>query len=157
LLDTIDLESVLVCLQEARVQLHTLRTTAPVAVVDALDARLQMRYLFLQAIDQSQFIQEPEKIRGAWAQLTNLVVTNKAALAARGKPVPDSFSAKLQRKLASTAPPRPIVQLSFEDSWGHMTQLFNNALEAVDVLNYTDSLCLTVRKFRLPLATSPPF
>jgi hypothetical protein len=109
-----------------------------------------MRYLFLQAIDHSQYIQEPERIRGPWAELNNLLITSKAALSTRGSPVPDSFSAKLQRKLASTAPPRPIVQLSFEDAWGHMTRLFKDALEAVDVLNYTNSLCLTVRNIQMP-------
>jgi hypothetical protein len=61
-----------------------------------------------------------------------------------GKPVDDSFSAKLQRKLASTVPPRPIVQLSFEDAFGHLSRLFKDGLEVIGVLDYTDPQCLQV-------------
>lgn len=61
-----------------------------------------------------------------------------------GKPVPEAFSAKLQRKLASTMPPRPIVQTSFEDAFANLTRMISDGIEVVGVLNYTDSICLQV-------------
>ena len=61
-----------------------------------------------------------------------------------GRDVPEAVSVKLQRQLASTMPPRPIIQLSFEESMGHLTRLAQDALEVGDVLDYKDSQSLQV-------------
>lgn len=61
-----------------------------------------------------------------------------------GTPVAECFSAKLQRRLASTMPPRPIVQLSFEDTYSHLKRLFVDGIEVTDVLKYSDSQSLLV-------------
>jgi hypothetical protein len=47
-----------------------------------------------------------------------------------GKPVPDSFSTKIQRKLASTVPPRPIVDLAFSSAIEKLQQLCTDCSEA---------------------------
>ncbi|PHH90179.1 hypothetical protein CDD83_4338 [Cordyceps sp. RAO-2017] len=39
-------------------------------------------------------------------------------------------------------PPRPIVQLSFDDAFGHLSRLCKDGSEVVGVLDYTDSQCL---------------
>ena len=59
------------------------------------------------------------------ASITNINDTHSL-----GKPVPDSFSTKIQRKLASTVPPRPIVELAFKDALQHLTQLCTDCEEA---------------------------
>lgn len=46
------------------------------------------------------------------------------------KLVPESFSPKIQRTLASTVPPRPIVNFSFEDACEKLSQLCADCEEA---------------------------
>lgn len=50
-------------------------------------------------------------------------------------------------------PPRPIVQLSFEEAYSHFRRLSVDGIEVVDVLRYADSQSLLVRAklFLLPL------
>lgn len=59
-------------------------------------------------------------------------------------PVPEACSAKLQRKLASTTPPRPIVQLKFADALQHLKHFCRDGAEAIDVLKSADSQSLLV-------------
>lgn len=47
-----------------------------------------------------------------------------------GKIVPGSFSTKMQRRLASTVPPRPIVELDFKDALEKLRQLCIDCKEA---------------------------
>lgn len=68
-----------------------------------------------------------------------------------GKPVPDSFSVKVQRKLASTVPPRPIVIVSQERAFAHLERLCRDAAAAVDVFEYYDSHSLFVRTKVVPI------
>ena len=44
------------------------------------------------------------------------------------------FSAKIQRRLASNIPPRPIVDVSFDDSYEYLNQLCQNEKEVYRVL-----------------------
>lgn len=68
---------------------------------------------------------------------------------ALGTPVPEAFSTKIQRRLASTMPPRPIVRLSFEEAYSHSKRLIADGQEVTSVLEFTDSQSLLVRE--------PPF
>lgn len=52
------------------------------------------------------------------------------------KPVPDSFSEKIQRRLASTVPPKPMVELSFEDAFAKLTQMCKDCEEAAKILEF---------------------
>ncbi len=47
-----------------------------------------------------------------------------------GQVVPAAFSAKMQRRLASTVPPRPIVELDFQDALAKLQQLCIDCQEA---------------------------
>ncbi len=64
------------------------------------------------------------------------------------KAVPSSFSVKIQRKLASTVPPRPIVQVGQEAAFDHLDRLCKDAAVAVEVLNYYDSHSLMVCPYK---------
>lgn len=61
-----------------------------------------------------------------------------------GKRVPDAFSQKIQRKLASTLPPRPIVAVSLEDALAHLTRLCEDAIDLKELLDYRGSYNLKV-------------
>ncbi|CAI6328750.1 unnamed protein product [Periconia digitata] len=47
-----------------------------------------------------------------------------------GKPVPSAFSTKIQRRLASTVPPRPIAEVAFKDAMKTFRQLCTDCQEA---------------------------
>jgi len=63
-----------------------------------------------------------------------------------GIAVPEAFSAKIQRRLASTMPPRAIVQLSFDETYANLKRLIADGQEVTDVLDYSDSQSLLVSR-----------
>lgn len=62
-----------------------------------------------------------------------------------GKPVSEAFSTSVQRKLASQVPPRPIVELSFEDAVSSLKKLCVEGKDMLKVLKYQGSTNLVVR------------
>ncbi|QPH06146.1 hypothetical protein C2857_004411 [Epichloe festucae Fl1] len=116
-------------------------SSIPDDMADALVSRLDLRSVFLTATKSPQHMKEPSKAKAPWDEalqiLPRLSSTHSLASA-----VDDAFSMKLQRKLASTVPPRPIVQLNFDDAFGHLSRLFRDGSEVIGVLEYTDSQCL---------------
>jgi len=96
------------------------------AIRKAIITRLHFRKDFLTALDLDCPLDHLSKY---WppvlANIPNITSTH-----ALGKIVPDSFSTKIQRKLASTVPPRPIVDLAFKDALEKLTQLCTDCEEA---------------------------
>jgi hypothetical protein len=86
-------------------------------------------------------------VRTVWEELSRTLPELKTSHQL-GKPVPESFSIKLQRKLASTVPPRPMVNVSFEDAFEHLERLCQDGVTASEVMNYHDSHSLMVRLSR---------
>ncbi|KAI1031705.1 hypothetical protein LB504_000666 [Fusarium proliferatum] len=141
LLAEIQPQAIRQAIQEARDLLSTLSTGVSDGLREALDQRLQLRLYFLDATECPKYVKEPDVARKPWLEGLKVLPAIKSSHTL-GKPVDEAFSAKLQRKLASTMPPRPIVQLKFEDAYGHLSRLFTDGVELIDVLNYTDSQCL---------------
>ncbi|KAK2600103.1 N-alpha-acetyltransferase, non-catalitic subunit [Conoideocrella luteorostrata] len=110
-------------------------------VAHALISRLDLRSVFLTATESPQYMKEPLKARESWDKAVKILSQIKSTNPL-GTAVDDAFSNKLQRKLASTMPPRPIVQLKFDDAFGHLSRLFKDGSEVIGVLEYTDSQCL---------------
>ncbi|UKZ80464.1 hypothetical protein TrVFT333_008225 [Trichoderma virens FT-333] len=126
---------------EAMAALKSQRGSVPDNLVDALLLRLELRHIFLDAVECPKHMKEPDLAKKPWREgLAILPALNKSHSLA--SPVDEAFSAKLQRKLASTMPPRPIVQLEFDVAFGHLKGLFEDGLELIDVLHYRDSQCL---------------
>lgn len=128
---------------DARELLRSLRGQGKDDLLDALEARVHFRDVFLSATECPQHIKKPDLARAPWEEGLSLLRLIKESHSL-GKAVEEAFSAKLQRKLASTNPPRPIVQLSFDDAYDHLSRLFEDGQDVIDVLNYTDSQCLQV-------------
>ena len=85
----------------------------------ALLARLEFRKNFLSALDIEC---ATDHLAGYWPPIQS----NMQAIHSShelGKPVEDAFSTKIQRRLASTVPPRPIVMLEFKDAFEKLKQL----------------------------------
>ncbi|KAG6021881.1 hypothetical protein E4U41_002371 [Claviceps citrina] len=116
-------------------------SSMPDGVADALVSRLHLRNVFLDATESPQYMKEPSKARAPWDEALQ-ILPRIGTTHSLGTAVDDAFSSKLQRKLASTMPPRPIVQLKFDDAFGHLSRLFKDGAEVIGVLDYTDSQCL---------------
>ncbi|KAJ2989021.1 hypothetical protein NUW58_g3676 [Xylaria curta] len=125
-------------LQDAVTELDALKDTFPREICIALISRLQLRIEFLDAVDLSVIRNDTsERPKLPWVRMRHLIddIEKQHGL---GKLVPEAFSTKLQRRLASTMPPRPMVKLSFEESIAHFKRFFQNGNEVIDVLQYTD-------------------
>lgn len=101
---------------------------------DAITSRLIFRREFLLALAHDADILQ-NKSTGYFAsclsQLSSL--TKSVSL---GKPVSDAFSVKIQRRLASTVPPRPMVKVSFEDALAHLRRLCRDAIDLQELVEY---------------------
>jgi hypothetical protein len=124
-------------------------------VTDALGNRLRFRKEFLCAVrmadsqalfdwicqnDQAAPSKETEEnpMVQQWKELL-VCLDNVKSSTSLGNAGPSAFSVKLQRKLATTVPPRPIVQIGKEAAFDHLEQLCRHGSGAVEVLNLEDS------------------
>ena len=108
----------------------------------ALISRLELRSRLLTAVEVASS-RTSAALRTVWTNVNSCIPRIKSSVGL-GKPVPESFSVKIQRKLASTAPPRPIVQLSQETAFRHLENLCQDGSVVVEVLDYHDTQSLLV-------------
>ncbi|KAI0884498.1 Mak10-domain-containing protein [Annulohypoxylon maeteangense] len=138
LLFDLPLASINSLLLKARSDLRLASNDIPKEISAALELRLELRIAFLRAIDLASLRRNnPDSLKMPWTQMSGLIEHIKRQHEL-GKPVPEAFSTKLQRRLASTMPPRPMVQPSFEESYGHFKRLFEDGVDIMDVLKYTE-------------------
>ena len=147
LLSNLSTSAIQEVLAEAKELLISQRAAIGDDVVDALISRLELRRIFLAATECPQYVKEPAKARQPWSEALSILPSIDSTHSL-GTSVEEAFSAKLQRKLASTMPPRPIVDLKFGDAFGHLSRLFKDGSEIIGVLEYTDSQCLQVNALR---------
>jgi len=96
-------------------------------VAHALIDRLKLKQEFLQAFLPPR----PDEIAETrWLQLVARLQYIKVSHAI-AKPVPAAFSAKVQRRLASTAPPRPIKDLAFDDACHYLEKMYKDVRVAL--------------------------
>ncbi|KAF2865661.1 Mak10 subunit, NatC N-terminal acetyltransferase-domain-containing protein [Massariosphaeria phaeospora] len=120
----------------------------------AIKARLDFRKDLLSALDLDLPL---DYISHHW-QLVSSSLQSINSTQELGKLVRGSFSLKLQRRLASTVPPRPIVEISFADAFSTLTKLCVDCEEATrvvslppDPLEYQSFLCAYASRTPTPL------
>ena len=115
---------------------------------DALLSRLELRKMLLSAVQLNDSLdhQGARLWEGCLELLPKLSQTNKF-----GVPSENSFSIKIQRKLASSVPPRPIVKISFDEALRGLSSICQNGRDAYRILNSHSGSHLMVCSFR-PLA-----
>ncbi|THV49810.1 hypothetical protein BGAL_0178g00170 [Botrytis galanthina] len=135
LLEGIEYDEILRFMKET-VELVLQAQSMPEDMKEALSTRLNFRQAFLKTVDtvESRSQDAKESWRETHSFISDLTSSGKLA-----KPVPQSFSVKLQRKLASTVPPRPIVVVGQESAYEHLERMCKDGEIAVDILDYTDS------------------
>ena len=109
---------------------------------DALVSRLELRLALLSAV-QIDDIVDPQR-SSSWERCLELLPTIPGTITL-GTPVVQSFSIKIQRRLASSVPPRPIVNISYSDAFVQLTNLCHNARDAYRILDYRGASQLIVR------------
>ncbi|MCJ1385491.1 N-alpha-acetyltransferase 35 NatC auxiliary subunit [Xylographa soralifera] len=112
---------------------------------EALTSRFMFRKRFLRAV-ALDLCGSKEEYAASWrncsSALPSLLDGSK-----HSSTVPQSFSAKIQRRFASTVPPRPVMMNDLKDTHDYLQRLFDDAEEAgelvlpadilVDMANYT--------------------
>lgn len=116
----------------------------------ALSSRLEFRSTFLKTVEIADSRMSTD-VKVLWDKLQALLAQVKRSTNL-GKEVPASFSVKVQRKLASTVPPRPVIEVAQDAAFKHLEQICKDAGDVVDVLNYHDSHSLMVSVHRSPPA-----
>ncbi|CEL01102.1 Putative Amino-acid N-acetyltransferase subunit Mak10 [Aspergillus calidoustus] len=108
--------------------------TVDETVKNAIRARLEFRLKFLLGLQQDINIMQTRSVDHFEACLSLLPTLQQSSRA--GQPVSEAFSWKIQRKLASTVPPRPMVTISLEDALAHLKRLFQDGIHLSQVLDY---------------------
>ncbi|KAL4790423.1 Mak10 subunit, NatC N-terminal acetyltransferase-domain-containing protein [Aspergillus venezuelensis] len=104
------------------------------AAKNAIRSRLEFRQDFFLALQQDVLIVQTRSVEKFESCLTILPALKESNQMSR--PVPESFSWKIQRKLASTVPPRPMVRISLDDALAHLKRLFQDGIHLNQILDY---------------------
>ncbi|RMZ72803.1 amino-acid n-acetyltransferase subunit mak10 [Pyrenophora seminiperda CCB06] len=125
------------------------------ALRKAINSRLELRKNFLRALDLDLPL---DQISHSWPPILQGIdaLKNTHQL---GKAVTGAFSPKMQRRLASTVPPRPIVELDFKDALEKLQHIAADCEEATrfvglpqDPLEYQSFLWHFASRNPAPLA-----
>ena len=103
------------------------------SIRDALVIRLELRNYFLSAVQFDQIIDDH---RVPWWDRCLRLLPVLPKTTSLGMRVEASFSIKIQRRLASTVPPRPMVNMSFDEAFEQLTRLCQNGKDAYRILDY---------------------
>ena len=109
------------------------KNTIPSELHNALLVRLEFRKAFLQAVAMRLNGGNQPHYGELWDKCSS-IIPNLLESREYGVPVHASFSEKIQRRLASTVPPRPMVNISFHEAYAHLKQLCRDGKDVVRVL-----------------------
>lgn len=132
LLDDFDLAAIATKIEDAMLYVTKETGSMDRAFRDALLNRLEIRRLLLSAVQLDGYLdhQRARPWEGCLELLPTLSQTSKL-----GVPSENSFSIKIQRKLASSVPPRPIVKISFDEAVARLSNICQDGRDAYRLLN----------------------
>ncbi|KAL7274555.1 N-alpha-acetyltransferase, non-catalitic subunit [Rhizina undulata] len=134
LLEEVDAAKVVELLNSAVIWLEESKSMFSEDIYKALSSRLLLRRAFLLGISRDIWSWK-DRSTMEWdlclQHLPEVKETHKL-----GKPVPKAFSWTVQRKLESQVPPRPMVDITFEEAMQHLESLLNDSKEILRVLDY---------------------
>ncbi|KAL9081404.1 MAG: hypothetical protein Q9157_000123 [Trypethelium eluteriae] len=115
LLNGFEADEILLVLEQARHWMKEQSTIKPSLTKD-LVARLDLRTEMLRAFSNDL----PDTI--IFDRIQSLVNTVRATVDV-GKPVKEAFSEKIQRRLASTTPPKPVIEIGTEEAFKKLERI----------------------------------
>ncbi|KAI9370899.1 Mak10 subunit, NatC N-terminal acetyltransferase-domain-containing protein [Aspergillus egyptiacus] len=116
-------------------------------VKNAIKTRLEFRHKFLLSLQQDISILHTRSVEKLEACLSMIPILKESSNT--GRSVPEAFSWKIQRKLASTVPPRPMVRISLEDALAHLQRLCQDGIHLNQLLDYRGPYNLRVAVWTL--------
>ena len=149
LLAAFSIESILNVLDEALKSLEDTFLDIPDHIYKAIVSRLRYRKTLLKATSVNVDC-STEGRSSLWQDCVTLfaAVVGTHGL---GVNVPESFSMKIQRRLASSVPPRPIVEVDFNTARTFLERLHEDGVEVESVLSCPrlSSVVVSVSSFLL--------
>ena len=132
LLTAVNVDDILRLLEAATNYVKMPGTTVSQPLQEAIVSRLLFRKGILQGVaaEITCFREDRDSL---WKASVLLLAQVSKSMTV-GRKVPDAFSAKIQRRLASSVPPRPLVTVDIPDAIEFFTRLCTDALEAEQVL-----------------------
>ena len=109
----------------------------------ALSYRLESRKALLKAVALDMDVCN-EGSNPHWKKC-DMIINQLLETKALGHAADGAFSAKTQRRLASTVPPRPMVNINLEDACAHLHRMCTDGEEMLRILDYQGSNNLLVR------------
>lgn len=111
---------------------------------EAIQNRLLFRRQFLEALCYDVgFLDTGSTDKFGLCASTLPLLAESSSL---GQAVEEACSLKIQRKLASTVPPRPMVKISFDNAISHLRRLCQDAVDLQGTLCYRGAHNLRVRR-----------
>ena len=103
---------------------------------NAIHIRIDLQIGFLIATKDS-LDSKPEVVKASWQRLSTILQPVKTTNY-MGIPVPESISAKIQRRLASSVPPQPVFELGFDQAMGFLSRLCKDGILAESISDCRD-------------------
>lgn len=144
LLDGFELADIYTEIEKATRYVSEETESMDISVRDALLDRLRLRKTLLSAVQPDGFLDH--KRARLWETCLEIIpmLSHTHQL---GVSSDDSFSIKIQRKLASSVPPRPIIKISFGETLARLNAICQDGKDAYRVLDSQTGTCLLVCNF----------
>ena len=132
LLDDFELADISTKIEDAMRYITQGIVVMDISVRDALLNRLRFRKALLSAVQLDGFL-DHQRVR-LWEDCLELLPTLSQTYKL-GVPSDDSFGIKIQRKLASSVPPRPVIKISFDEALARLTGICQNGRDAYRIFD----------------------
>ena len=126
-----DLNDILVLVQSALDLFNDTSFVESSQLRDALTARLEFRRDLLRVV--STDVKDPSDSRSTLWRSVLLILPKISQSADHSYDASEAFSTKIQRRMASSVPPRPIVSIAFREAFVFLQRLCEDGLEAEKV------------------------
>lgn len=156
LMDHFDAEMIADMLEDSLTWLDTEKAEFKPEIFEALTSRISLRQAMLIGFtkDVDEYYAHKD-IESMWPKAKDLAFKVESSHSL-GQPVDEAWSTSVQRKLASQVPPRPIVDIPFEQAIATLKQMCEEMLDIPKILKYESTssviVCMTWRTRRGPNA-----
>ncbi|KAK2821761.1 hypothetical protein FQN49_007701, partial [Arthroderma sp. PD_2] len=106
----------------------------------ALLDRLTFRRHFLDSLAMDLALVQSRSTKSLCSTLDQITLIQKSL--PLGKPVEDAFSEKIQRRLASTVPPRPIIKIESQSAILYLKRFCQDAIDLQEILDSCSAFSL---------------
>ncbi|EZF95074.1 hypothetical protein H113_04402 [Trichophyton rubrum MR1459] len=140
LLSNVKVEEIIVVLDDAIRWLKHDAESIDEPLRAALLNRLSFRRHILEYLSLDLVLAQSRSTKSLASTLDRIDLIQKSLHL--GKPVEDAFSGKIQRRLASTVPPRPIIKIELQDAISYLKRFCQDATDLQEILDSDSAFTL---------------